>query len=84
MSPPHLLSMAAGRSLRQLEKGAANDSIAHQAADVESVRTVVLIWPEDGREHNGKHGEEHAKLDMELRCRGTKKEGQQLEGNQRG
>ena len=60
------------------------DSIAHQAADVESVRTAVLVRPEHNGEHNGKHGEEHAKLDMELRCRGTKKEEQQLEGNQRG
>ena len=65
-----------GRSLWQLERGAANDSIAHQAADVESVRTAVLIWPEHGREHNGKHDNEHANLD--LRCRGTNK-GQQLE-----
>ena len=78
MSPPHLLSMAAGRSLRQLEKGAANDSIAHQAADVESVRTVVLIWPEDGRDYNGKHGVEHANRD--LRCLGTKKGHQSVRG----
>ena len=67
--------------LWQLDRGAANDRIAHQAADVISVRTSVLIWPEHGREHNGKHDVEHAKRD--LRCRGPKK-GQQLEGNQGG
>jgi len=55
-----------GRSLWQLDRGAANDRIAHQAADVISVRTSVLIWPEHGREHNGKDGVEHANRD--LRC----------------
>lgn len=79
MNPPLIIFY--GRSLCQLERGATNDSIAHQAADVEPVRTAVLIWPEHGREHNGKHDEEHANHD--LRCRGPEK-GQQLEGNQGG
>ena len=57
-----------GRSLCQLESGAANDNIAHQAADVEPVRTPVLIWSEHSRKHNGKHDVEHPNRD--LRCRG--------------
>ena len=79
MNPPLIIFY--GRSLCQLEKGATNESIAHQAADVEPVLTAVLIWPEHDREHNGKYYDVYANRD--LRCRGPEK-GQQLEGNQGG